>query len=96
MRKQNNILRYFTLLTLLVFCGRSFAQTVDSTQVNHFGHQIELDVAPGYIFQTKAFLRGENGKDERLDKTITIHLKYAFRFPQNSYLGKLYLTLIRV
>ena len=90
MRKQNNILRFITLLTLLMFCGRSFAQTVDSTQVNHFGHQLELDMAPGYIFQTKDFLKGDNNKGKKIDKTIALHLKYAFRFPQNSYLGKLY------
>jgi len=90
MKKQNNILRFITLLTFLVFCGRSLAQTVDSTQVNHFGHQLELDIAPGYIFQTKDFLRGDNDKGEKIDKTIAIHLKYAFRFPQDTYFGKLY------
>jgi hypothetical protein len=90
MRKQNNILRLITLLTLLMFCGRSIGQTTDSTQINHFGHQIELDIAPGYIFQTKDFLRGDNDKGERIDKTMALHLKYAFRFPQNSYFGRLY------
>ena len=58
---------FITLLTLLMFCGRSFAQIVDSTQVNHYGHQLELDIAPGYIFQTKDFLKGDNSKGEKID-----------------------------
>ena len=85
--------RYLTRLTataLLSFPTLLMGQTQDSLPNNHLIHQMEFDIAPCTVFQTKDFLKGENQKGEKIDKSIAVHLKYGFQFAPESYFGRLY------
>lgn len=53
-------------------------------------HQIGLDVRPGHVFPTNSFLEGDNVRQKMIDQSLSLHLKYAFRFGKDSYLGRLY------
>lgn len=53
-------------------------------------HQIGIDFRPGYVAPTNSFLAGDNAQQKAINQSLSLHLKYAFRFSPNSYLGKLY------
>ena len=89
---------YIICLLLLSAVGNKLdAQTVvkpvrqqnDST--NHaLIHQIGFDVRPGYVAPTNSFLEGDNAQRQKIDRSLSLHLKYAFQFSKDSYLGRLY------
>lgn len=89
---------YIICLLLLSAVGCKLdAQTVvkpvrqanDST--NHaLIHQIGFDVRPGYVAPTNSFLEGDNAQRQKIDRSLSLHLKYAFQFSKDSYLGRLY------
>lgn len=95
-----NTKRLLYIICLLAFSaigGKLNAQTVtkpvkqqnDST--NHtLIHQISFDIRPGYVVPTNSFLAGDNAQWKPIDRSLSLHLKYAFRFSPNSRLGKLY------
>lgn len=68
---------------------RSVEQQNDSTN-RALIHQIGLDFRPGYVVPTNSFLAGDNAQQKAIDQSLSLHLKYAFRFSPNSYWGKLY------
>jgi hypothetical protein len=78
-----------TLLMLLV-CQITPGQISDSLPHKKLIHQVEFDVAPNFVFQTKDFLKGKNRKGEKIDQSLSLQAKYAFRFAPDSYLGRLY------
>lgn len=53
-------------------------------------HQVEFDLYPQSVFETKDFFKGVNAQGQRIDQALSLHLKYAFQFPQHSHLGRLY------
>ncbi len=65
-------------------------QEADSVKAGRPVHQVGVDVMPAHVFPTNSFLKGDNLKHEKIDKTASIHLKYAFRFPRTSRFGKIY------
>ena len=77
-------------LCLFFSCGTITGQTSDSIKNNHIIKQIGLDIAPNYVFQTKGFLKGNNEKESRIDKSMSLHIKYGFKFANDTYLGRLY------
>lgn len=68
---------------------RSVEQHNDSTN-RALIHQIGLDFRPGYVVPTNSFLAGDNAQQKAINQSLSLHLKYAFRFSPNSYWGKLY------
>lgn len=53
-------------------------------------HMAGLDVSPGTLFRTDDFFRGANAAGEPLGKTLSLHLKYAFRFGSDTRFGRNY------
>ena len=53
-------------------------------------HSVELDVRPGYVFQTHEFLKGENSAGRPIRSSSSLHMKYLFSFGPDSYLGRVY------
>ncbi|MDD4588966.1 MAG: acyloxyacyl hydrolase [Parabacteroides sp.] len=88
MRTNNNKLLLISLSIFFTFIAKG--QTSDSIPNKRPIHQVEFDIAPGYIFLSNDFYKGNNLKKEKIDKSLSLHLKYAFQFNPNSYLGKLY------
>ena len=89
---------YIICLLLLSAVGNKLdAQTVvkpvrqqnDSTS-HALIHQIGFDVRPGYVAPTNSFLEGDNAQRQKIDRSLSLHLKYAFQFSKDSYLGRLY------
>ena len=100
MSRNMNTKRSLYIICLLLFSAvgcKLDAQTVvkpvrqanDST--NHaLIHQIGFDVRPGYVAPTNSFLEGDNAQRQKIDRSLSLHLKYAFQFSKDSYLGRLY------
>ena len=65
-------------------------QTADSLPHKSLIHQIEVDIAPNSVLQTKDFVKGKNRKGEKIDRSLSLQLKYGFQFAPDSYLGSLY------
>lgn len=94
---------YIICLLLLSAVGCKLdAQTVvkpvrqENDSTNHaLIHQIGFDVRPGYVAPTNSFLEGDNAQRQKIDRSLSLHLKYAFQFSKDSYLGGCILMLIR-
>lgn len=85
------------LLAFLSVNGKLTAQTPKESiklkvdTVSHkFIHQIGFDIRPGYVTPTNDFFKGDNLQQKRINRSLSAHLKYAFRFGKDSYLGQLY------
>lgn len=55
-----------------------------------FIHRVEAEGRPGYIFQTNAFLKGENKRWEPIENSFSGHLKYSFQFRPGTYTDRIY------
>ena len=53
-------------------------------------HMAGLDVSPGTLFRTDDFFKGANAAGEPLGRTLSLHLKYAFRFGPDTRFGRNY------
>lgn len=61
------------------------------SHVNHrVIHHISMELRPGYIVPTNPFLEGTNIGGHRISSAVSTHLRYAFQFHPDSYLGKTY------
>lgn len=75
------------ILLLLFVSVNSFADTSDSTS-SKFTHMIGVDFRPGYVFPSHEFFKGTNHAGQRINSTLSSHLKYGFKFSDNTFLGK--------
>lgn len=93
----NGLLRTTCLLMLLMAVNGATAQTgsrstgleKDSASYQ-LVHKIGFDIRPGYVTPTSSFLEGYNGRQREIDRSLSVHLKYAFQFGKDSYLRRLY------
>jgi len=53
-------------------------------------HMAGFDVGPGTLFRTDEFFKGANAAGKPLGKTLSAHLKYAFRFGPDTRFGRNY------
>lgn len=53
-------------------------------------HMAGMDVGPGTLFRTHEFFKGANAGEKPLGKTLSVHLKYAFRFGPDTRFGRNY------
>lgn len=53
-------------------------------------HKIGFDLRPGYVTPTSDFFKGNNAQQKRIRQSFSAHLKYAFQFGKDTYLGQLY------
>lgn len=75
------------ILLLLFISVNSFADTSDSTSTK-ITHVIGVDFRPGYVFPSHEFFKGTNHAGQRINSTLSSHLKYGFKFSDNTFLGK--------
>lgn len=66
-----------------------FANNHDST-TGKFTHIIGIDLKPGYIFPTHKFFKGDNNTRQKINSTLSGHLKYGLKFSPNTNLGMIY------
>lgn len=96
-----NITRLLLLLSFLFFSEvgssikaqsveKSLAQQSDSLHPQGTVHRIGFDIRPGYIVPTNDYLEGDNARGKIINRSLSLHLKYGFRFAPASYLGRLY------
>lgn len=84
-----NLKSSLCIIVLLFIAVNSFADNKDSTSTK-ITHLIGTDLRPGYVLPTHEFFKGSNHKGERINSTLSGHLKYGFKFSNNTYLGKKY------
>lgn len=87
--------RYFLwaaclLSACLLLPVRAVGQSADSLLHKRPVHQIGLDVRPGYVVPTSSFLEGDNLGQKKIDRALSVHLKYAFRFGRDTDFGRMY------
>lgn len=88
-------MKNWKVLTLICVlgCSRLWAQetgTGDTLSRRHpLAHEVGIDFRPVYLIPTNEFFAGENAAGKPLRKSVSAHLKYAFRFHPESRNGKL-------
>ena len=97
MKYTNLKLSVFLLSMLLTaFCAEAQISIADAfkyradTATAKLSHALELDLRPGYVFQSHSFLKGENYKMKIIDDNLSAHLKYGFTLPDDSQAVKAY------
>ena len=76
---------------MLILSADGFSSNPDSLVYSHrFIHKIALEGRPGYVFPTNAFFRGENARSQRINTTLSAHLKYAFQFCPGTRTDRIY------
>lgn len=86
MIKNRNARRLLYILCLLMLSAvgeKLQAQTVVKSEIG-------FDIRPGRVVPTNSFLGGDNARQQAINQSLSLHLKYAFRFNKDSYLGRLY------
>lgn len=58
--------------------------------VRRFVHQAGIELRPGYILPNIPFYTGLNHQQKPIRNAFSVHLKYAFRFPDGSLGDKIY------
>lgn len=53
-------------------------------------HIVGFDFRPSYVFPTNEFFKGANNAQQRINTTLSGHLKYGFKFAPDSEMGQLY------
>lgn len=92
------LLNIICLSVFLAVGSRLGAQTArqsagyenDSSVHSKLIHRIGFDIRPGYIAPTNDFFKGDNPQGKNYNRSLSAHLKYAFRFGKDSYFGRLY------
>ena len=59
-------------------------------QDSPFVYRLEVDVVPGLILHTNAFLKGNNTEVRTMNHSFVARLKYAFAPPENSLQAQIY------
>ena len=90
MKINDAVLKFLLCIVLLLFIALdTFSDNGDSTSTK-ITHVIGIDLKPGYVFPTHEFFKGSNHAGQRINATLSGHLKYGFKFANNTYLGKEY------
>lgn len=85
--------KVFIIMCMLVGYSYIYAQGIganDSLSRHPLTHEVGIDFRPVYLIPTHDFFAGENTTGQPLRKSMSAHLKYAFRFHPQSHNGKLY------
>ena len=53
-------------------------------------HMIGIDLRPAHVFSTHEFFEGANNAQQKINSTLSGHLKYGFKFASETRLGKIY------
>ncbi len=77
-RNAKRLLYIICLLTFSAIGTTLKAQTGATSQVG-------FDIRSGYVVPTHRFLAGDNLQQQKIDQSLSLHLKYAFRFDKASY-----------
>ena len=87
----NKLAKGITLCFLLWTCMATgaFAEGGDTASYKII-QVIGADFRPGYVFPTHSFLKGENQAQEKINTTLSGHLKYGFKFSRDTEMGRLY------
>ena len=80
---------YLFVLSLILSAVYVSASEADSVSRKVI-HMIGTDFRPSYVFPTHEFFRGANSTGERIDATLSGHLKYGFRFSPSTKMGRMY------
>lgn len=65
------------------------AQTTEDS-AGKLTHIVGFDFRPSYVFSTNEFFKGANNAQQRINTTLSGHLKYGFKFAPDSEMGQLY------
>lgn len=65
------------------------AQTTEDS-AGKLTHIVGFDFRPSYVFPTNEFFKGANNAQQRINTTLSGHLKYGFKFAPDSEMGQLY------
>lgn len=88
------ILYIACFLIVLLAHGKLMAQTDSQLEKDSAGHKlihkIGVDIRPGYVTPTSSFFEGNNAHQKKIKQSLSVHLKYAFQFNKDSYLGRMY------
>lgn len=63
---------------------------ITNLQQNCFIHRIGVEVRPAWVIPTNAFLKGGGQAWKPIKQSLSAHLNYSFRFPQNSTIDRIY------
>lgn len=55
-----------------------------------FLHQLGVEVRPAYIIPNIDFLEGNNATGKYIEKSLSAHLRYSFKFIPNSFIDNIY------
>lgn len=78
-----------SILFLMLISINIFGATPDSTS-RKLIHMIGIDLRPGHVFPTHDFFKGNNNAQQKINSTLSGHLKYGFKFSPDTRLGNIY------
>lgn len=87
---KNRLMTGGLLLSFLLFPFRITAQTIDILSHKRLIHKIGFDIRPAYVTPTSSFLQGDNRQQKKIERSLSVHLKYAFQFGRDTYFGRMY------
>lgn len=87
----NTMILKTRLLVLSLILSAAYVSAYEADSVSRkVIHMIGADFRPAYVFPTHEFFRGANSTGERIDATLSGHLKYGFRFSPSTKMGRMY------
>lgn len=84
-----NLLKLQILLCWMFAVVNVCAQTTEDS-AGKLTHIVGFDFRPSYVFPTNEFFKGANNAQQRINTTLSGHLKYGFKFAPDSEMGQLY------
>jgi hypothetical protein len=90
MSKNKRLRKIIISCLVLIFIVIDVFAGGNDTTSRKITHMFGVDLRPGYIFPTHEFFKGSNQAGRRIHTTLSGHLKYGFKFSDNTYLGKEY------
>lgn len=84
--------KYILVITLELILAINYALASDTNDSipSRTIHRLGIELHPSYVIPTHKFLRGKNLNGEPIRFAISGHLKYAFRFKEDSRFHKMY------
>ena len=78
-----------SFILLMLISINTHANNKDST-TREIIHLIGVDLRPGHVFSTHVFFEGANNAQQKINSTLSGHLKYGFKFASETRLGNIY------